>query len=556
VEFNLNKVLDNKINIHINLRKAHIGNEYLFPVSIPGTYEKRNYSKYSSSAKGVVENDNRILLKKVANGFSLLNKSIKELEYQSTQSRFLNGLFYPEDTYFSDSLFLLNWNVLVGYFENTSNSYQIKIIKPKELLGATSMIKKSINDTIDIYTASSYSELIHSPVMYTKADTASFCFNQCLVKISCFSTDPRYNSASIKQKVKPVLEKCLSDSHHIPTSYSILCLIDDFKMSNSLIALEHPNSTVICFPTIFKDTTILMTTIAHEFCHTLFTPLYVRSEKIEQFNYQKPLCDKHLWFYEGCVEYLSRKKSFQTGVIDTVQFIKALHSDFINMDNVNLLKTSENVYSKKGQEYYMDFYTKGSLVAFLLDLELITKSNYKISLSDLMNKMQNYQEENGPFDEDGFLELLSQLSNIDLSSFFEKYLNSTCDIYFNEALTKINYKIETKQLKDSLAYTYSINSLGFKSINNETIIILKKTDINKQLGIKELTISKIDNEPISLKMADQLLYPKQASIELEIIDKGIRKNVTATSKEKKMYERVVNKLVLNESELSEKYWKE
>lgn len=554
IEINLNKIKDNSCKVSLDLRHAETNEKYLFPVSVPGTYEISDYGKYNNTPVAITAGGDTIAVKNARNRFILPSGKIEKLTYRSKQSMNPYGYFNPEDTYFSDSLMLINWNVLAGYFANTTNSYEIKIHKPKEFHGSTSMLKRSVNDTTDIFYANSYTDLIHNPVMYSKADTISFNAHNCKVTVSVYSTSPKYNATCIMNNIKPAINKCLYDSHYAPENYSVLCIADNFKMSSALIALEHPNSTVICLPTLFFDNSILTNTIVHEFCHAIYTPLYIRSALINQFNYVKPECDSHLWFYEGCVEYLSQKKCLQSGVIDTAQFILDLHECWLNMENANLAKTSRSVYSKKGQKYFMDFYTKGCLVAFLLDLELITKSRHDFSLSQLMIKMQDFQKEQGEFPEENFFNLLSQLSGIDLNPFFEKHINSNKPIDFSKNLNRLNYSVETKQIADSSVYTFFIESLLFEHINST--IILKKSIINKQLDIKKLVISNIDHEPISIESTNKLMFPEKEFVELTIVENGKQRNVRvkASSRPFTKYDRIVTRLD-NNTLLSDKFFK-
>ncbi len=541
--------------VKLNLSKADINDKYFFPISIPGTYEKRHYAIFNRNAKAIF-NNNTINLKKTNDSFILPNKNISQIEYESIESKPPKGLFQPEDTYFSDSSILLNWNVLLGYFKNTNNTYKIRITKPKNLSAITSMPKTSINDTTDIFTANSYTELIHSPVMYSEPDTASFYSEDCLIKIACVPTLTNCNANIIKRQIKPLFNKILSESYYKPNKYTIIVMGDNSKLSYSMIALEHPTSTVLCIPQNFKDSTVVASIISHEFWHALYAPLNIESTTIKQLDYQKPICDEHLWFYEGCTEYLSQKKCVQAGIMDTSEFISEMYYNYNFSDKVNLAQISKHVYSHKGQKYYDNVYSKGAIIAFLLDLELLTKSNYQCSLSDLMYKMQKYQEQHGSFNSKELIPILSKLSGVDLSNFFKKYINSKQTINFKEEMQKVSYKHELQQKSDTVVYYYNVNSMSFSyQDNNKTICIIRNSDINKQLGMKKVNIYKVDGEEITNDSSSKLFRPKKESLELTIIDKGQEQTVKVTANKIKRKRTITRfKRLPNSTKLSTIYW--
>lgn len=557
IDINLTQVKNGTCSVRVNLAKAEQGKDYRFPVAVPGTYEMTNYRQFNSHPIGIDMEGNALNIEESKNSFILPENGLRELMYHSAQSLNPRGMLYPENTYYSNSLYLLNWNVLAGYFNHTDNAYVIKVTRPAGLWGSTPMSKTILNDSVDVFKAASYSELIHSPVMYSKADTTSFSIDKSRFRIAVYSTSPRYTSLSLGRQLKPVLKQCLAGSEHAPSDYAILCIIGDAGMTDALVALEHPNATVICMPTLFKDSTVLSATVAHEFDHTLYTPLYIRSKKIKDFDYDKPESDQHLWFYEGCVEYLAQRQCLKAGVFDTAHFIRDLHACYLNMDNTNLLKTSKDIYTPKGQKHFMDFYTKGCLVGFLLDQELLQKSNGQLSLAGLMVKLQQYQKREGAFDEDHFFSLLLQLSGIGLTPFVDKYISSSNRIDFNAALAKIGYRIETVQEPDSVSYSFGVSSLKVSTNeNNEAQLLLKKSDINKQLGMKKLFVTRINGEKISPAIFRTLFHPDSAHVELVIREGEVDRTVDVLARKVpfKHYKRVVTPLKSVHNAFARTYW--
>jgi predicted metalloprotease with PDZ domain len=526
-----------------------------FPKSVPGAYEIEDFSKYILSPGVKLANGNWVEAERNGNAFSWEGTDVRELVYQCKQSNNPYGQILPEGTMFDAEKLLVNWNALVGYFEGKDLAYQIKLIKPREFFGATSLSKKILNDSTDVFFANSYDELVHGPVLYAVPDTTSFTVGESNFTISCYSTSPRLKSASIRKRLEPAVRKCVEVSKHVPENYNFIYLIDDFKIANGIIALEHPKSSVTIYSSSYNDSSAMVTTSIHELCHSLFTPLFIRSKQMSKFNYSEPECDQHLWFYEGVVEYLSTKLCLQAGAIDTTGFVRSLHSYKINMENMKLSDLSRNIYSKMGKKHFMNMYAKGSLVAYLLDLELIEKSDSRMSLLTLMQKMQDYQSEHGDFNAMSFFDLLSELSGVDLHAFFDSYVDSKAKIDFNENLKRIGCRIETIPY-DTLAYSYNIKAITYNPKSDRNFFVVKNSVLNRQTGIKNLQITKIDGEPFNAKLVNSLIYPDKSQQSITYLDGGKETTykVSARKERRTFFNRKVSNIASPNPKVRDYYW--
>ncbi len=510
--FNLNSFsnnLNDTINVTINLRQVDSlglkirvlpsndlkGNvKYQFPKSIPGLYE---YLNSHNSIIKLFQNGEKV--NSTDNSFSIkcdLPSNALTYTSKSTVSKF-KGISAEDSYYLKDSIYILNWHYLLGYFNtNTERPYKIKIIKDKKLLGTGTLPKIERNDTVDIFIANNYKELIHNPIMYSIPDTTNFKIGETSFTISCAGNDSLLNAESIKNLLINPLTEIISKSHCKPENYSFLFYSEYSLTAPYLTGLEHPNSTLICYHSALLDNDILVNSSIHEFIHAIFAPLNIRSEVINNFNFADPKCDELLWFYEGVTEYLTIKTLVNSGFFSPSKFFDELNVSNNYYTNIKLNEVSSKVYEQKGQELFDNFYTKGSLFAFQLDIEIIKKSEGEISLFDVMQNLQKKYNSETPFDSKTFIQEFSQQAGVDLQEFIIKNASKKTKIKFTKKVEEVGY---SKVTQDTLIWSYSPKKV-FLILNYKKNMIkygMRGSILNKEQNNKIINVYEINGAPLT-----------------------------------------------------------
>jgi predicted metalloprotease with PDZ domain len=477
---------------------------YQFPKSIPGIYEYLN--DYESIIK---LSQNREQINCLDNSFSInCDSSQSPLTYfaKSTVNRF-KGISAEDTYYLKDSIYILNWHYILGFFNSqTKHPYKIEIIKKADLLGTGSLTKKVKSDIADIYIARNYKELIHNPIMYSIPDTTNFKIGKTNFTISCAGNDSLLDSKKIKDLLLTPLAEIISKSHYKHDSYSFLFYSTYSLTPPYLTGLEHPNSTLICYHSALLDNNILISSSIHEYIHAVYAPLRIRSEVINEFEFNNPKCDEFLWFYEGVTEYLAIKTLVNSGFFKPKDFFNELDESNDYHENINFNKVSLNIYKKKEQKLFDNFYTKGSLFAMQLDLEIIKCSNGKTDLFDVMQKLQELFNPENPFNSKSFMSKFSTVSGIDIYNYLNKNTSTREKINYPGIIEQIGYK---KELRDTLIWSYEIRKThlitNYKKERLE--VALFGSNINNQLKIKKVTFYEINKKPLTWYNYDILLAP-------------------------------------------------
>lgn len=477
---------------------------YQFPKSIPGIYE------YLNSCQPLIQlKQNEVEIDCVDNSFQIdceLAQSSFTYFAKSTVNKF-KGISAEDTYYLKDSIYILNWHYLLGFFQNeTEKPYKIEIIKNAKLFGTGSLSKSVLNDTTDVYIANNYKDLIHNPVLYSVPDTTSFRIGETNFTISCAGNDSLLDSKKIKDLIIAPLTKIINKSVFKHKEYSFLYYSEYSLTLPYLTGLEHPNSTLICYHSAFLENNILVSSSIHEFIHAIYAPLRIRSEVIDEFDFRNPKCDELLWFYEGITEYLAIKTLVNSGFFKTNDFFEELNESIKCYKNINLSKVSSNIYKKKEQKLFDNFYTKGSLFAMQLDIELIRRSNGKTDLFDVMQKLQGAYNPEKPFNSKNFITDFSTASGVDIYSYIIDNTREKKKVNYPETIEQIGY---TEEYTDTLIWSFKTRKkyLIVNQKKERLEIALFGSTINKEFKSRKVTVFEINGKPLTWYNYNSLLAP-------------------------------------------------
>ena len=495
---------------------------FRFPKTIPGVYKDINYGAMISHMQAYDDNKNRLKIKKMdKNSFMIFNsKKLKVLEYWVSDTwdhpKAKNGIWSVIGTNIEkENNYILNPPGWFGYFENYKDiSLILKINYPTGLKPFTALpFSENIGEK-SIFLAENYHHLIDSPIMISKADTATFYIGKAKVSIALYQDNDRVDLLkSIKSKIKSSLEAVntfwgdliLNDYYFIiyirsgeifakilnSNEASLLKKIKTFLQHKNLLssgALEHKKSSFYVLSD-FGDSTFLnlinRITI-HELLH-LITPISLHSSSINSFDYNKPNISKHLWLYEGVIEYFTMLTLLKSGLIGQKNFLLQIKDKIrknrkFPYNRISFTELSENIYQKRYNKYYYQVYERGALIAFLLDIEIIHLTNGKKTLKDIIYELSNVYNDEFNFTEADLFDEITNLVHPSLRTWFSKYIESNSKLKLEKAFDLIGLAYSEKGIdrlpldivRDlgirlnyfSIDYNYTIKKIKNKKSNS------------------------------------------------------------------------------------------
>jgi predicted metalloprotease with PDZ domain len=531
-EIDLNDIKDDNLNVKLTLSKQLQVNQviYSFPATVPGTYDTQDFGRFVLSMNAKTAAGKELKVNKRGNNSFVISDAneLKYIEYtlEDVMDKKLkkDPIFDPVATNFMEGRnFLFNNGGIFGFFEGEeADPIEIKITKPKQLYGSTSLPVTLNTSTQQNFKAKSYHQLIDCPIMFSIPDTAQFYVGKTKVTISVFDVNGVPRAKHFYELLKRDMQAIDDFLPDLPVdNYTFIVYVDDLKeigqaMSGKLGlikkiklalkfrnlglgALEHGNSSTYYLADFggslsnvkeLKLDNQLSSAAIHEFMHIL-TPLGLHSERIGDFNYTNPLMSKHLWLYEGVTEYFANLIKYKGGVITPDEFLKEMGSKLDNgltfpVNEMSFTEMSEHVLEKKYHKHYGQVYQRGAVLAMLLDAEIQRLTSGKKSLIDVILTLNARYGASKSFNEQTFIAELVKEVHPDLQLFFNNYIEGKNQWKPNDQLNYlgIGYYEVFKETAQLIPIDESDNDIKTKTIGIGLERMIVKSGPKEWAGFK------------------------------------------------------------------------
>lgn len=468
VELDLTSIVDDKIPVTVYVPAVRDDTAtYVFPVSVPGTYEKHLWWRLVENLEAFDAEGQPLPVRQAADSQYVIDDAqrLSKLTYLMNDSfddvDDRASVFHPAGTSFQgDSLFALNHCGIVGYLQGyQSLEYRVHVKRRFDLYCATGLNVLERHHGHDVYTAPSYDDLVDGPVLYSVADTARFNVAgvEVLVAVSHGKDKKIANDYA-----EAIHEVCASIGKFLPSMpvdrYAFLIYLwdgDTVEVKNAgsrYGALEHSYSSFYFWRYASKPFG-LNAVAAHEFLHILM-PLNLHSKEIAEFDFRDPKWSGHLWLYEGVTEYfanqsLLRGKStsesrYLQRMQQAVQFMQSLPETF------SLYSFSKNVLDEENQGIFQQIYQYGLLNALCLDILIREETDGDKGLLEVVYELTDRFGQHRPFIDETLCAEIESITSDRVGEYCNTYIYSQTRIPLKEYLPKIGWKfldsVETQRL--------------------------------------------------------------------------------------------------------------
>ncbi len=460
-----------------------------FPWMIPGTYMEANYGQYIHDLKAYDSYGDPIKVKKDGkNTFVLLNAAdLVTIEYWVSPTWTHKNLrtIYPMagTGAIPERVFAVNAGGVFGYFEGQIRQpFTLDFSCPPDIIPMTVLDYTETRMNEFHLEVPDYHKLVDSPILLAYADTTSFMVKNTRVDIG-FAHETREEPRAdlLEDALSPSMQAIDSFLDSLPADrYDFLVYYADedglgeiiqsshFIIPKALIylirnglpmagALEHNQSSFYYLTdpghglTKILDETMEDIAI-HEFMHIL-TPLNLRSQYIDQWDYMDPELSQHLWLYEGVTEYFSKLIQVRGGLKTPLEFLQTMSTKIRNGEKfpyakMSFTEMSANVLERKYHKQYNQVYQRGAVLGMLLDLEIIRLTDGRKDLITVINELIAEYGVNRPFDEDTFFDTFTAHVHPDLRDFFTRYMEGREALPYTESFQHVgvNYTADTTGL--------------------------------------------------------------------------------------------------------------
>lgn len=527
----LTRVVEDKVYVELSAPPISVKEiTFYLPKIVPGTYSIADYGRFVSDFQALDKKGKKLNVEKKEENAWIIKDSdrLHKITYwvEDSYDTKANGpeIFWPAGTNIEeDKNFIINTSGFFGYFENMKEvPFQVNVIYPEGFYGSTGLIpeknnvpvsslklesfKKGKNKRADTFVTTDYDELIDSPLMYSKPDTAIIKVGNTEVLIGSYSPNNKINADEIAASIREVL---MAQKEYLggklPVDKYAFIFYFTTQPVESYGALEHSYSSMYFMPeaTIEDMNQQLRDFAAHEFFH-IVTPLTVHSEEIENFDFNDPKMSQHLWMYEGVTEYFAMNVQVKYGLISPEEYLQMIQEKMMIAEQFqeDLPFTELSKFTlDKHSEQYQNVYYKGALIGLCLDLKLRNLSSGKYGLRNLMIDLSKKYGKTKAFDDDELFDEIVKMTYPEIGTFFDKYVKNAEPLPLQELL----HTAGVKYIAEEKFYNYSLglsnDNVNAKEVNGKPQLYITQTDnmndMGKALGFKaDDVLIKINGEDI------------------------------------------------------------
>jgi predicted metalloprotease with PDZ domain len=424
------------------IRQAFI--DLKLPVWTPGSYMLREFAKHLEGFEAKAGNVVLVAKKTTKNswrvqtdGISALNVSYRLYSFEiSVRTNFVNtahGFISSAATFLYPDGMLHNPSTI---FINPYKGWD-KVSTGLEMIA---------DDPFKLY-APDYDTLFDSPIEVGTQDI--FTFEATGVKYEvAMCMGGNYNRERLIKDLTKIAEIETAIFGENPNKRYIYMI---HNYAKGIGGLEHLNSTVLgaqregyTNEDIYQK---FLSLAAHEHFH-LWNVKRLRPMELGPFNYDAENYTTELWIAEGFTNYYDNLIVHRMGLYPTENYLDLLAGDINLVENApgNKIQTLAEASFDAWIKFYrpnensnnsnISYYTKGGLLAMMLDLEIIHNSGTTQSLDDVMKYMytEYYQLKGRGYTAMEFKQGLEKFTGTNLDEFYEGYVYGLTDLDYDRYL--------------------------------------------------------------------------------------------------------------------------
>ncbi len=412
---------------------------------------------------------------------------------------------------------------------------------------ATTLRPVSKHENFQMYAADNYQDLIDHPV--EMADFTRFEF--AVASTPHVMSITGVHATDIARLRTDLIKVC---QHHIDffggnvpfDEYLFLTLVT----SKGYGGLEHKkSSSLICArkdlptadkPDINPDYTRFLALCSHEYFHAWWVKT-IKPASFHQLDFDRENYTEQLWIFEGFTSYYDELSLLRARILSPMQYLTLFAQTITRVQQSkgrhkqSLAQSSFDAWTKFYQQdenaanAIVSYYTKGALLAFVLDVEIRKRSNDSQSLDDVLRLIYAQYQKSG-LEDNTVQKVVEHLTQSDFSQFFDDYLYGTLELPLKDALNYVGVDLQFTHKKNDLS---GFGITTGENIEPATIIQVFDDSAAQTHGLYVGDkVTHIDGNKISAKALPEAIdnYAENTEVALGILrdDLPITINVTIT----------------------------
>jgi predicted metalloprotease with PDZ domain len=436
------------------------------PVWAPGSYLVREFAKSVNLVKATDGEGNALQIeKRNKNTWVIPTKKIKNVKINYEVYAFELSV---RTSFLDDSHGYVNGTSVFMYVEDEKDVAGKLEIVPHTSFSKVSTIMK--NEGGNTFSFEDYDELVDSPIEIGNHTEFSFDAAGVHHRVAMYG-EGNYNEDRLKKDMAKIIE-AETMVFGVNPNKEYLFIIHNITVPSG--GLEHKASTTLEVNrwTYEGDDYIgFLSLVAHEYFH-LWNVKRIRPKALGPFDYDNENYTDLLWVMEGFTSYydelILRRAGFYTEeeyvqkILGTINYVErqpgnkvqpVAHSSFDAW--IKAYRHNENSVNTT-----ISYYSKGQLLAAMLDLYIINKFKATKSLDNFLQKLYAdfYAKSDIGFTEEEFQKSLEDFLGEDMDWFFKDYVYDTKTIDYTKFFAGVGMDVRLNKTKAPPAPYLGINS--------------------------------------------------------------------------------------------------
>jgi predicted metalloprotease with PDZ domain len=430
--------------------------ELLFklPVWTPGSYLVREYARHVESVTAT-DGKEKITVQKVSkNTWKITTPSSKNV---TVRYRVYAYELTVRTSFLDDSHAYINGASVFMYVHGMEKKSAILSIEPHPSFKKITTALKPIGNNPFELQVPDYDTLVDSPVEIGNHATFSFTAAGVWHQVAMYG-NVSYDEKRLKKDMAKIVETTTAIFGSHPCKEYVFIV---HHVPNGGGGLEHSHSTSL-LADIFtyqdeKSYQNFLALVAHEYFH-LWNVKRVRPTALGPFNYEAENYTYSLWQAEGFTSYYDDYILLRAGLMTEQEYLSVATKNINGVEQTpgkNVQSVAEASFDAWIKYYRPDensrnsrisYYTKGGVLAMLLDWEIRYSSKNQYSLDNVMQYLYTelYQKQNRGFTEKELQQVVEKFAGKKLDDFFTNYVYDTKPIDYPKYASYIGLELVDK----------------------------------------------------------------------------------------------------------------
>lgn len=468
------------------------------PVWAPGSYLVREFSRHVESVSARDADGRALVVTKTSknewivgnSGSKSLRLSYRVYAYElSVRTSFIDA----EHAY-------LNGTSIFMYADGLKKNRQVVKVIPaaswKKMSVALDPLMASDPWTV---VAPDYDELVDAPFEIGNHTVFNFTAAGVPHEVAMVG-EGNFNVERLKKDMAAIVEECTAIFGEHPCKRYVFIV---HNLANGGGGLEHLNSTTLQTGRWSYATESsyqgFLSLVAHEYFH-LWNVKRLRPVPLGPFNYEAENYTDLLWIAEGFTAFYDDLIVQRCGFTGRGEYLSTVAGNMSYCSNIkggavqSLSESSLDAWIKfyrpneNSNNTTVSYYTKGGVVAALLNADILQATKGTKSLDDIFREMYRafYVKLNRPYTEADFIATVKKVAGIDITDFLRRFVQGIEPLPFHAFAEKLGLELKdlnigAKTAFSGLTTSFSAGKLTVTAVERNSPAWTAGVNVNDEL---------------------------------------------------------------------------